>query len=193
MTSWLLDHEADPNRQCVIDLTPLSLVVESAPVSVIHLMLSRGGIVRKGQLLHHAIERQADTIEVLELLVEKGAPLNATVYDDYPSWALFHFMGLGTPLHRASEIGKAEVIRYLISKGAKPKFEDAKGRTPLECAEMSNRREVTEALQAELKSVLPILSDSFVDIWRIWSLIRINSSLGVNMPCYRLPIIIMIK
>lgn len=147
MTNWLLDHEADPNRQGVIDLTPLSLAVESAPVSVIHLMLSRGGNVQKGQLLHHAVERQVDTIEVLKLLVEKGAPLNATVYDDYPSWALFHFMGLGTPLHRASELGKADVVRYLISKGANLKIEDAKGRTPLECAEISNRWEVIEALQ----------------------------------------------
>lgn len=35
MVAWLLDHGADPNRQYVIDLTPLSLAVESAPISVI--------------------------------------------------------------------------------------------------------------------------------------------------------------
>ncbi|RHZ43194.1 ankyrin repeat domain-containing protein [Aspergillus thermomutatus] len=66
MAAWLLDHGADPNRQCVIDLTPFSFAVESASISVIHLILSRGGNVQKGQLLHHAIERQSDTIEVLK-------------------------------------------------------------------------------------------------------------------------------
>ncbi|KAJ6084466.1 Ankyrin repeat protein [Penicillium sp. IBT 16267x] len=147
MTAWLLDHEADPNRQCVIDLTPLSLAVESAPISVIHLILSRGGDVRKGQLLHHAIERQSDIIEVLKLLIEKGAPINATAYEDHPSWALFQFMGLGTPLHRASELGKVDVVRYLISKGADQNIKDAKGRIPLECAQMSNHLEVIEALE----------------------------------------------
>lgn len=83
MAAWLLDHGADPNRQCVIDLTPFSFAVESASISVIHLILSRGGDVQKGQLLHHAIERRSDTIEVLKLLLEKGAPINSTMYKNY--------------------------------------------------------------------------------------------------------------
>ncbi|KAJ5191278.1 uncharacterized protein N7498_010263, partial [Penicillium cinerascens] len=147
MTAWLLDHKADPNRQCVIDLTPLSLAVESAPISVIRLILSRGGDVRKGQLLHHAIERQSDAIDVLNLLIEKGAPINATVYEDYPSWALFPFMGLGTPLHRALERRRGDVARYLISKGANQNTKDAQGRVPLECAQMTNQLDVIEALE----------------------------------------------
>ncbi|KAE8337821.1 hypothetical protein BDV24DRAFT_95187 [Aspergillus arachidicola] len=146
MTAWLLDHGADPNRQCVIDLTPLSLAVESAPISVIHLMLSRGGNVQRGQLLHHAIERRSDTIEVLGILIEKGAPINSAMYEDYPSWALFHFMGLGTPLHKAAELGKVDVVRYLISKVASQSIKDAHGRTAIECAHMSNQREVIDAL-----------------------------------------------
>ncbi|CAG7937607.1 unnamed protein product [Penicillium salamii] len=149
MTAWLLDHGADPNRQCFIDLTPLSLAVESGPISVIHLILSRGGNVQKGQLLHHAIERNLDTIEVLKLLIERGAQVNATVSEDYPSWVLFHFMGLGTPLHKASGLGKADVVRYLISEGACQSIKDAKGRIPLECAQISHQREVIEILGME--------------------------------------------
>ncbi|KAJ5494929.1 hypothetical protein N7539_000045 [Penicillium diatomitis] len=148
MVAWLLDHGADPNRQCVIDLTPLSLAVESAPVSVIQLMLSRGGDVRKGQLLHHAIERHSDNIAVLSLLLGKGAPINSTRYEDhYPSRALFSFMDLGTPLHKAAELGKADVVRYLVSKGANLNGKDAKGRTALEYARMLDQREVTHALE----------------------------------------------
>lgn len=148
MVAWLLDHGADPNQQCVIDLTPLSLTVESAPLSVIQLMLSRGGDVRKGQLLHHAIERHSDNIAILSLLLGKGADINSTMYEDhYPSRALFSFMDLGTPLHKAAELGKADVVRYLVSKGANLNNKDAKGRTALEYARMLNQREVTDALE----------------------------------------------
>ncbi|KAJ5577909.1 ankyrin repeat protein [Penicillium hispanicum] len=141
MVTWLLNHGADPNRQCVIDLTPFSFAVESAPLSVIRLILSRRGDVRNGQLLHHAIERQADTIDVLKLLIEKGAPINATMYEDhYPSRALFQFMGLGTALHKASALGKADVVHFLISKGADQSIKDTKGRTAIECAQMSSDR-----------------------------------------------------
>ncbi|KAJ5726497.1 uncharacterized protein N7483_007854 [Penicillium malachiteum] len=148
MVAWLLDHGADPNRQCVIDLTPLSLAVESAPISVIQLMLSRGGDFRKGQLLHHAIERHSDSIAVLSILVGKGAAINTTMYEDhYPSRALFSFMGLGAPLHKAVELGKADVVRYLVSEGANLNIKDTKGRTALEYARMLNQREVIYTLE----------------------------------------------
>lgn len=141
MVTWLLNHGADPNRQCVIDLTPFSFAVESAPISVIHIFLSRGGDVRKGHLLHHAIERHADTIDVLSLLVEKGAPINAIMYENhYPSRALFQFMGLGTALHKASALRKADVAHFLISKGADQSIKDTNGRTAMVCAQISSHR-----------------------------------------------------
>ena len=57
MTLWLLDHGADPNKQCSIDLTPLSYAVEQASPPTVKLLLDRGGDVHKGQLLHHAVDR----------------------------------------------------------------------------------------------------------------------------------------
>ncbi|CEJ60620.1 hypothetical protein PMG11_09189 [Penicillium brasilianum] len=48
MTMWLLDHGANPNKRCEIDCTALSYAVQLAPVSIVKLMLSRGGDVRKG-------------------------------------------------------------------------------------------------------------------------------------------------
>ncbi|OJJ78186.1 hypothetical protein ASPBRDRAFT_191433 [Aspergillus brasiliensis CBS 101740] len=148
MTAWLLDHGADPNRRSVIELTPLSLAVESAPISVIQLMLRRGGDARKGQLLHHAIDRYSDNIAVLRLFIEHGADVNATMYEDhYPSRALFGFMGLGTPLHKAAELGKVDVVRYLVSEGANLSIRDANGRTALEYARMLYQWEVIQALE----------------------------------------------
>ncbi|KAJ5157095.1 Ankyrin repeat protein [Penicillium canariense] len=156
MAAWLLDHGADSNRQCVIDLTPFSFAVQSAPISVIHLILKHGGDVRKGQLLHHAIERRSDTIEVLRLLLEKGAPINSTMYENhYPSRALFQFMSLGTPLHKASELGKADVVQYLLGEGASQSIKDANGCTAMECAQMSSQWEVIEALTTGCSSSVP--------------------------------------
>lgn len=148
MTAWLLDHGADPNRQCVIDLTPLSLAVESAPISVIQLMLSHGGDVRKGQLTHHAVERNSDNIAVLTLLISNGADINSTMYEDhYASRALFCFMALGTALHKAIELDKTDVIRYLVSEGADLGIKDARGRSALEYAQTLNKWDIIQVLE----------------------------------------------
>lgn len=148
MAAWPLDCGADPNQQCVIDLTLLSFAVESGPISVIRLMLSRGGGARRGQLLHHAVERHADNIAVLRLLIGKGAAINSTMYEDhYPSQELFYFTGLGTALHKAAELDKLDVVCYLISEGANQSIKDANGRTALECAQMLNHKDVIEALE----------------------------------------------
>ncbi|CAG8885948.1 unnamed protein product [Penicillium egyptiacum] len=150
MTAWLLHRGADPNRRCSIDLTPLSHAAEPAAISTIRLMLSCGGDVKKGQLLHHAIDRQPDVIEVLQLLIEGGATINATMYqDDYSSWRLFYFMPLGTALHKAAELGKVGVVRYLITKGADMRITDANGCTAKECADKLGKREVILPFEKE--------------------------------------------
>ncbi|PYI16948.1 ankyrin [Aspergillus violaceofuscus CBS 115571] len=148
MAAWLLDHGADPNSPCVVDLTPLSLAVETAPISVVQLMLSRGGDARKGQLLHHAAERQSDNIAIFSPLIENGADIDSTLYENhYPSRALFCFLALGTTLHEAAELGKVDVVRYLVSEGANVGFKDATGRTALEWAQMLNQGEVVQVLE----------------------------------------------
>lgn len=120
--------------------------MEIASIPVIYLMLSRGGNVQKGQPLHHAVERQSDIIEILGLLIEHGAPINSTMYEDhYPSRALFQFMGLGIALHKAAELGKADVVRYLISQT----IEDTNGSTATGCAPLLNKWEVVEILEKE--------------------------------------------
>ncbi|KNG89130.1 Ankyrin repeat protein [Aspergillus nomiae NRRL 13137] len=146
---WLLDHGADPNKQCSIDLTPLSYAVEQASLLTVKLFLDRGGDIHKGQLLHHAVERQTNTIDVLGMLLERGFPLNAKMYErHYPSWRLFYFMGLGTALHKAAELGKADVVRYLLEQGADVGIKDATNRTAMDWAVLNNHQEVVGLLQS---------------------------------------------
>ena len=150
MTIWLLDHGADPNKRCAIDCTPLSYAVQLAPISIIELMLSRGGDVQKGQLLQYAIFRTTDLNDVISLLVSKGAPLNATMYQDGPTLMRFWPMSLGTPLHIAAELGKTDAIRHLVNLGADTSVKDAHGRSVVERAQELNQMEVVKLLESNL-------------------------------------------
>ncbi|KAJ5372909.1 hypothetical protein N7517_004915 [Penicillium concentricum] len=69
MTIWLLDRGANPNQRCDIDLTPLSYADRYASVSTIKLLLRRGNM-QHAQLLFHAVERESETFEVLQLLLK---------------------------------------------------------------------------------------------------------------------------
>ncbi|RHZ50754.1 hypothetical protein CDV55_102045 [Aspergillus turcosus] len=138
----------DPNQQCAIDLTPLSHAVKYAPVSIIRLLLRHGGNVQQGQLLFHALDRKSEIIAVLQLLLREGASIDATMYQNhYASWRLYYFMGLGTVLHKAAELGNVEAVQFLLNEGIDLSIQDANGRTALECAEMLNKVEVVEVLK----------------------------------------------
>jgi len=78
-THWFLSQEADPDAGCYLDLTPLSVAVRSADVSVISLLLGHGSI-DKGQLVHHAVERSENAVEILQMLISKGASINEFQY-----------------------------------------------------------------------------------------------------------------
>lgn len=153
MTTWLLDHGADPNARCDIDYTPLSYAVRYADFPIIYLLLHRRGDIRKGQLVHHAIYRESDTVQVVKALIDWGAPLNSLMYqDDQASQNMFPFM-VETPLHTAVALKRGDVIHYLISRGADVNIKNFKGQTVMQCADEHTRREIIQEIQNS--SVLP--------------------------------------
>ncbi|KAJ5800872.1 uncharacterized protein N7518_002940 [Penicillium psychrosexuale] len=148
MVLWLLRHGADLNQTCLIDLTPLSYAVHYAPISNIKLFLDNGGDTQQGQLLFHALNREAEVIEVLTLLLKEGAPLNGTLYQNHPlSRSLYAFMGLGTILHKAAKLGKVDVVRFLVCEGVDLSIKDANGNTALDCARERGKIEVVPLLE----------------------------------------------
>lgn len=80
------------------------------------------------ELLRHAIERPINTIEVLRLLINRGTPLNTIMYENYEaSRRLYPFIEFGTPLHKAAEMGKIDVIRHLLERGPNIDIKNTKG------------------------------------------------------------------
>ncbi|OIW30516.1 putative hspc200 [Coniochaeta ligniaria NRRL 30616] len=149
MTLWLLEHGADLNKSTYIDLTPMSFAAEYAPPELLRELLNRGGDVRRGEVLQYALDRPADVVEVLGMLIDHGAPLNLTMYENHQaSKNLYPFMGLGTPLHKAAEMGKADVVRFLLERKADRNIRDQKGRTALQCAQTRGHKEVVDILKS---------------------------------------------
>lgn len=120
-----------------------------ASFSTIKLLFDRGGTIQHGQLLHYAVARDAsDCLEVIDFLLDKGAPINDVMYQnrlkDYYHWRRF---GLGTPLHYAADIGKRHVVEHLLRRGADPLIKDARGKMAIQRAEEHRNSDVVELLR----------------------------------------------
>ena len=146
---WFLDHGADPNARGDWDITPLSAAVRQAPMSTVRLLLERGGDVQRGQLLLFAMERELpDQLAVVDWLVRLGAPISARQFEnDAGSWMENRNFGMGTPLHKAAERGKADIVAYLLEHGADDTINDTLGRTAVELAESGGFDTVVQLLQ----------------------------------------------
>lgn len=148
-TLWLLDRGADPNRRCHIDTTPLSWAAQWGTVRTIKVMLDDyDGDVHTGQLLHYAVRRKVESVEVLELLLDRGARINQTMYENHDWSRRFHFwMPLGTALHEAARVDNVRAARYLLSRGIDASIKDTKDRTALECARKCKSERVVKLLE----------------------------------------------
>lgn len=172
----LLELGADPNHRPCVDRTAMSMAAQRSPPEYIAELIDRwGGDVHRGQVLHHALDRSTldrssvdrstlddrtvnvagleyktaeDIVDVLRLLLDRGAPLNLTMYaDDPPSLRMYGLRDLGTPLHKASQQGNVEAVRFLLSQGADASVCSTKGKTALEWAEAAGHDDVVAILR----------------------------------------------
>ncbi|CAK7201518.1 hypothetical protein SEUCBS139899_004224 [Sporothrix eucalyptigena] len=156
---WLLKQGWNINkvkkRPAYVDDTPLSRAVASAPPTppnlIRELIDHHGGDVRRDQLLHWALKRKPgdDMTEVLNLLLDRGAPLNATMFaGDAGSLRNYRSSDLGTPLHTAAEMGQTEAMWCLLSQGADASVCSTGGRTALQWAERARKDDAVAILQS---------------------------------------------
>ncbi|KAL8904484.1 MAG: hypothetical protein Q9207_003248 [Kuettlingeria erythrocarpa] len=151
---WFLAHGADPNAPArEWDVTPLSYAANRAPLSVVKLMFEHGGSATIGQLVNHASDRDdADSIPVLQLLVDHGAPTNEWLFENRPD--LHHWAAAGgsqTGLYYAAEAGLIENVRFLLKHGADPRKRGIRmhryeGRLPIDIARWRKHEEVVQLL-----------------------------------------------
>lgn len=149
MTVWLLNEGADPNREDSFGVNPMAVAVQYASIQTVMLLLDSGADVRKGKLLHHALDRKEDIIEMIDLLVKRGAPLDSIMYEPGThAWKFYFWMGTGTPLQKAVEMGKADLVQYLLCMGADASIANPKGETPLDVARRSGQSEIVALLDS---------------------------------------------
>ncbi|CAK7229925.1 hypothetical protein SEUCBS140593_007410 [Sporothrix eucalyptigena] len=168
MVIWLIAHSASLNeRPRHIDFTGMSQAVEHASLPLVQELLDEyGGDVLQGQLLHHALKRGSraqsrtqpeskppaanDIVEMLGLLVERGAPLNLTLYaNDGVSSYNFRISDHGTPLHEAAQMGHVEAVRYLLAQGADTSITSTRSKTTaLAWAEKAGHKDVVAILRS---------------------------------------------
>lgn len=122
---------------CGLDITPLSIAVRDAPFDVIRILFDNGGSIENGQLLHFAAKRVLpDRIKVFEYLLDRGASINGTMFQDCgESHEQERYSGLGTPLHSAAKTGHLDMVEMMLLKGADPLIKDSTGRLAIEGAE----------------------------------------------------------
>ena len=71
---------------------------------------------------------------VIQLVLDHGADPNARRWNNI------------TALHQASELGRIEIVRLLVERGARVEVEDDEGRTPLDVASGERRDEILKLL-----------------------------------------------
>ncbi|GFR24301.1 ankyrin repeat family protein [Trichonephila clavata] len=105
----LINKGADVNKISQGRYTPLSLAAQYGHINVARILINNGANVNGGYSTHlpiySAIHRGRK--EVIELLLEKGADINATKGGDG-----------ATPLLSATYAGRKEVVELLLKKGA---------------------------------------------------------------------------
>lgn len=129
------------------------------------MLFLHGGDAKKGQLMYHAIERQPLDMHILDMLVEKGAPVDSILYASSEQTDLEYQMsalGLGAPWHAAVAAGNLEAVRYLMDKGASCEKTTLQGRTALQIGFDSNAC-------AEIMSLLQHHSTALVDSGAYWT------------------------
>ena len=127
-----LEAGADPNSQNLLGEGPILSLCFKGGVEMLHLLLkyraSLGPDKFGVQALYHCVNHER--LELISPMVRAGADVNA-----------YENQLLQTPLHRAVFCTEGpKFVKLLLNLGADPRPVDAAGHTPLDLAELSQKR-----------------------------------------------------
>ncbi len=155
VTAYLLSKGANPDQQTNENVASvLAGLCYVNQVECVKLILEHGanpnlGRVDSGETpLHHALSNNAG-IEVIQLLIDHKADVNAKTKSDTHSYNFFGDTRTceETPLHRAAAYASIEIIELLLKSGADPRQKDANGDQPHQRAGRHRRsKEIVEQL-----------------------------------------------
>ena len=155
LVQWFLDHGANPDTTASLwDITPLSYAVEHAPLQTIKHLFSQGGSVKHGQLVNYASNRtDNECLDVLQFLVDRGAPVNNTLWENQPELIDRANCGATTPLSNAVTVNNVEAVRFLLAHGADPlKPNKPTKSTPLSLAQTKGNLQIVELMKENIQA-----------------------------------------
>lgn len=129
----LLAHGAEVDLANVFKITPLMAAAGMSGSS-------RGGVGSAIVGGHHQVDHQARAIATIDLLLDAGANINASVTDSRTHTAklVAYIQGRDhegqTAIFASAEAGWDRVVKHLIDRGADPKVQDATGKLALDYA-----------------------------------------------------------
>nr|POF16695.1 putative ankyrin repeat protein [Quercus suber] len=154
---WLIEKGADPNAESNTAETPLSLAVLKGLLTAIYMLLAIGGNVNKGNLLHRAVDRHPsdETGKIIDLLVSKGARVDAIEFEDPGARVLRHVFSRGTALHNACFFENYVAASALLKNGASVFSNRVRNNvpeqyTPLDTARATGNRAMIALLEGNL-------------------------------------------
>lgn len=132
----LLEHGAEVDTPNVFQITPLMAAAGMSGSSRGGVGSAIGGPGRNNK----PADAQAQAIKVIDLLLDKGANINARVVDSHTRTAKLVAYVQGrdhegkTAIFSAAEAGWDRVVQHMLERGADPTVRDASGKTALDYA-----------------------------------------------------------
>ncbi len=147
LATFLLDEGANPNSDYPCgSYTALiwAIVGDRGSLDLVRLLLAGGAVVKETGALVAAAEH--GNLEALKLLVTKeDADLEEV--EEYGNWNGRKQDDAGTALYKAAAEGHADIVAFLLEKGANAGFKDGKGRSVAEVAEERGHEAIVKMLR----------------------------------------------
>jgi hypothetical protein len=122
-TKWFLTHGCSPNDPTRRDLgqTMITRAASVAPLSIIQLLISVGGIIDGNDAVARAVLAHVSNVpgrlEVAECLLDNGADVDAYAYKYAPNQSIVWLQGRKTGLLVATRGNRKDMMELLLRRG----------------------------------------------------------------------------